>query len=139
MLIVTHNDLTTLTATLYGEVRGCSKAQRENVARVIVNRYNAGWDSSVKAVCLAPYQFSCWLHNDPNYQKILNAPEADPEIWAELLDIATMALTDKGPDRVMDADSYYAVSMKVAPNWARAPARMITRDDAHIFWRVRRS
>lgn len=133
-----YNDLTVLAGTLYGEVRGCSDQERENVAQVILNRYHTGWGLSIQKVCLAPWQFSCWNAKDVNREKILTAAQKDPKTWTEMLNIASSALSGTNPDRVNGADSYYAKSMKKAPFWATAPAVKTFEDGAHIFWRVRR-
>lgn len=132
------NDLNVLTGTLYGEARGCSPEAQENVAQVILNRFHNGWGSSVKSVCLAPWQFSCWNTSDPNRAKILVAYKEDPVVWQALLHTAAAALSGGNPNRINGADSYYAATMKTKPFWAKAPAVQTYADGYHIFWRVRR-
>jgi hypothetical protein len=55
--------------TLYGETRGESRTGKIAVGSVILERVeHRKWDGeTVKEVCLMPYQFSCFLPNDPNY------------------------------------------------------------------------
>lgn len=132
------NDLTVLTGTLYGEARGCSETAQQDVAQAILNRYHSGWGSSVKSVCLAPWQFSCWNSADPNRAKILEAYHTDPVVWEHLLKIACQALAGNNPNRIGGADSYFARTMRNKPYWAKAPAVQTYVDDAHVFWRVRR-
>lgn len=60
-----------LTLTMIGEARGEPIEGLLAVGSVIRNRVNA-LKKSVKDVCLAKYQFSCWNTNDPN-RKLLEA------------------------------------------------------------------
>jgi hypothetical protein len=55
--------------TLYGETRGESREGKIAVGSVILERVDhRKWDgTTIKEVCLMPYQFSCFLPNDPNY------------------------------------------------------------------------
>jgi N-acetylmuramoyl-L-alanine amidase len=62
--------------TIHGEARGCTQEGRAAIAHTILNRCAekkwwgksvAGYpDHSIAAVCLKPFQFSCWNANDPN-------------------------------------------------------------------------
>jgi N-acetylmuramoyl-L-alanine amidase len=60
--------------TIYGEARGESTQGRIAVGSVILERVKrGGWfGKTIKTVILLPYQFSCFLQNDPNYKKLLN-------------------------------------------------------------------
>ena len=55
--------------TLYGETRGESREGKIAVGSVIIERVeHRKWDGeTVKEVCLMPWQFSCFLPNDPNF------------------------------------------------------------------------
>lgn len=136
MSVSFNNDLTVLAGTLYGEIRGGTQEQRENVAQVILNRLRLGQGSSIKGICLAPLQFSSWNTADPNRVKILNAPVNDPKIWAEMVAIATAALLGNNPNRVRNCTNYYAASMSTPPYWAKAPAVRVLNDGASIFMEV---
>lgn len=95
------DDLQVLTATIYGEARGEILPGKQAVAAVILNRVNYAkthhypmfGDGTFKAACLQPYQFSCWLHSDPNYPKLLslNLNVNDP-IIEDCLDTAEAAM-----------------------------------------------
>lgn len=63
--------------TMYGEARGESRSGRIAVGSVILERVeHRNWDGlTVQEVCLKPYQFSCYLPNDPNYPKLRQIAE----------------------------------------------------------------
>lgn len=76
--------------TLLGEARGLHyPIGMVEVSWVIRNRVAAKkwWGSTERAVCLYPWQFSCWNANDPNRAKLLKWPQSDP-IYLKALDIA---------------------------------------------------
>jgi len=58
--------------TIYGEARGESKPGRIAVGSVILERVDKQeWmGKTIKDVCLMPYQFSCYLPADPNFEKL---------------------------------------------------------------------
>lgn len=55
--------------TIYGEARGEEYAGKVAVASVILERVkHRKWDGEdIQSVCLMPYQFSCFLPDDPNF------------------------------------------------------------------------
>lgn len=64
-------DKQALTLTLWGEARGEPLDGKIAVASVIRNRVKAG--QSYRAVCLAPFQFSCWNDgDDENHRKLMS-------------------------------------------------------------------
>lgn len=62
-------DLNYLFCTLFGEARGEPIEGIIAVANVIKNRAYAAM-KLYKDICLAPSQFSCWNHDDPNYSQL---------------------------------------------------------------------
>lgn len=58
--------------TIYGEARGESTAGRIAVGSVILERVeHRKWDGeTIQEVCLMPYQFSCFLPDDPNFKAL---------------------------------------------------------------------
>jgi hypothetical protein len=57
------SDEIALAVTMAGEARGEPVQGRIMVACIVRNRLAAGrWGDTVRAVCLAPAQFSCWWH-----------------------------------------------------------------------------
>lgn len=77
-MTATEKDRDILARTLWGEARGEGLAGQIAVAWTIRNRVNDGkakswWGEGYAGVCQAPYQFSCWNKNDPNYQFLSGA------------------------------------------------------------------
>ena len=66
-------DIQLLALCIWGEARGESYVGKVAVGSVILNRVDkGGWfGKSLKGVILKPYQFSCFLKNDPNYPILL--------------------------------------------------------------------
>jgi len=58
--------------TIYGEARGESREGKIAVGSVILERVDhREWDgNTIHEVCLMPYQFSCYLPGDPNFQAL---------------------------------------------------------------------
>ena len=65
----TEQDIDVLARTIYLEARGETHEGRIAVAHVIKERTEAKgrWKDTVLEVCLQPWQFSCWNHENPNY------------------------------------------------------------------------
>lgn len=61
-----------MSLTIYGEARGESYEGKVAVASVIMERVkHRAWDGEdIQEVCLMPYQFSCYLPDDPNFQAL---------------------------------------------------------------------
>jgi N-acetylmuramoyl-L-alanine amidase len=69
-LIDSLTPLEIATLTLYGEARGERIEGRVAVACVLRNRVKAKrWGKDYTAICLAPYQFSCWLNHDDAHRR----------------------------------------------------------------------
>lgn len=126
------NDLLALAGTLYGEIRGGTPEQRQNIAQVILNRHTQS-GMSVKDVCLARKQFSCWNLDNVNRGKILYADRLDPKNWAIALDAAHAALSGANPNRIKDCTHYFAASMSSVPWWCKPGYYVILNDGASIF------
>ena len=126
----------TMARTLWGEARGCGKDGMSHVANVIVNRASSPrwWGDDIITVCRAPWQFSCWNIDDPNYDKLLAVTTSDPE-FATAVFISITATMRQLPDATDGADSYYAMSMKVPPTWAKRATKTFS-DGFHTFMRV---
>jgi N-acetylmuramoyl-L-alanine amidase len=103
--------------TVWGEARGEGAAGMAAVAHVLANRLaSKRWGPSLNAVCLWPYQFSCWLPGDPNLPKLIALPDDDATLalCAQAVDDAMSG----APDPVGGATHYYA-DMIPPPGWAR--------------------
>jgi spore germination cell wall hydrolase CwlJ-like protein len=64
--------------TIYGEARGEKQHGRIAVGSTILERVDKQtWMGKTnQAVCLMPYQFSCYLPSDPNFEKLMEIAEA---------------------------------------------------------------
>lgn len=122
----------TLARTLWGEARGEGREGMMAVASVILNRAAkpGWWGRSVAEVCLRPWQFSCWLADDPNRAKLEQVGERDPQ-FRLAQQIAEQALSGGLPDYTFGATHYHAVD--IAPTWAQGhtPCVVIGR---HAFY-----
>lgn len=143
----TVDDVVVLARTIYGEARGEDRLGREMVASVVMNRVRMDlghdgrpdwWGEGVGEVCMKPFQFSCWLPDDPNRAKMLAVTEADP-VFRECLEIARTAISGDLPDRAGGATHYLnpRLTEKIygMPKWAagRAP---VASHGRHDFYRV---
>lgn len=133
MEIQRQTDIDTLARILWGEARGEGLGGMKAVACVVMNRLaKPGWwsrqkgddvpDDTVQAVCRDPYQFSCWLHNDPNLPKMLLLDDSDP-VFRQAVQIATLAVDGELKDITNGGTSYHTIKppragMKWPPYWA---------------------
>jgi spore germination cell wall hydrolase CwlJ-like protein len=105
------------------------------VAHVVLNRVRAQryWGRTITAVCLKPYQFSCWNANDPNRTKLLELQARD----ARLQQVAHVVQRVQGhayPDPTNGATHYHNRWMARPPRWVqgRPPCRVIGN---HAFYK----
>jgi N-acetylmuramoyl-L-alanine amidase len=126
----------TLARTIWGEARGEASGGMEAVASVILNRaaHPRWWGKDVSGVCLKPYQFSCWLENDPNRPKMLAVDEKTDAPFARALAIADSALAGTLHDATGGADSYADLRV-CSPPWAKT-ARQTAQIGHHTFFKV---
>ena len=117
------SDSDVMARTLWGEARGEPIKGIEAVASVIMNRLllsrAAGgywWGDTIKEICQAPYQFSCWNKNDPNLPKMLAITPED-KAFAMCLRIARRAINGTLQDPTSGATHYHAKSS--TPYWAK--------------------
>ncbi len=111
------DDIDILARTLFGEAESGNTQDAQAIASVIMNRVAyPNWPYSVSKVCLQPWQFSCWNHNDPNRQRILDASGA----WFEKCKkIAADAIAGRLVDMTHKSTHYYATYVP-APKWSKA-------------------
>lgn len=126
-----------LARTMWGEARNQGDQGLQAVANVVINRFKSGktwWGHDVRSVCLAPFQFSCWLVGDPNRAKLLAVSEND-KIFRLCIDLAGEAIDGDLPDVTNGATSYYARTMPQPPKWA-ADLTPCAEIGAHIFFQT---
>lgn len=128
-------DQSILARTLYGEAEANNEADAVAIANVVLNRARHGkqWPSGVAAVCLQPWQFSCWNVNDPNRERILNASGE----WFERCKQIAAEVMKSNIDPTNGATHYYATYI-AAPKWAKGhrPCYTVTHKtgDLHLFF-----
>ncbi|UVE47624.1 cell wall hydrolase [Pseudomonas chlororaphis] len=138
-MTATEKDRDILARTLWGEARGEGLAGQIAVAWTIRNRVNDGrtkswWGEGYAGVCQAPYQFSCWNKNDPNYQFLSGAKPIQAGQFAQALRAADQVIAGAVPDPTGGATHYYATTMPKVPAWA-AKARQTVRIGQHVFFK----
>lgn len=127
-----------LALVIYGEARGESAEGKIAVGSVILERVKRdGWfGKNLHDVILKPYQFSCFLEQDPNYPKLLHIAEQwDEEMTSnaalnDCYGIASGLLSGKIPLSVM-ATHYKVFTCNVY--WTKEMVR-VTKIAAHEFY-----
>jgi len=120
-----EEDLMVMARTVWGEARGESEDGQLAVAYIILNRARnfkgrkgMFGNGTIKSVCFAYKQFSCWNKDDPNYNKILKLDQSDKE-YSAIKKICFNVLLGKLHDITRGSTHYYAKSMKKEPYWAK--------------------
>ena len=123
--------------TLFGEARGEKLSGIEAVANVILNRVKHAqkigsfwWGKTIEEVCLKPFQFSCWIKNDPNRQLLMRYL-SDNRVYQICERVAKRAIAGFLPDNTKGATHYHTKA--VNPSWARCaiPSAQIGH---HLFY-----
>lgn len=110
------------------------------VAWTIRNRSDDGkakswWGEGYAGVCKAPYQFSCWNANDPNFAYLSRAKPIPAGQLALARSAADQVLNGLAPDPTGGATHYYATIMPKARAWA-AKATQAVRLGHHAFFKA---
>ena len=118
--------------TIYGEARGASLADMAAVANAVMNRVVRGgwWGDTIEAVCLKPYQFSCWNDGDPNRSKI-EAVSDQNSVFLQCTTIAQLAADGLLRDMTNGATHYHTTSFR--PGWAMGHEPCY-RTNVHVFY-----
>lgn len=133
-------DLDILSRTLYGEAEANNERDAISIANVICNRTEfKNWPNSISAVCLQPYQFSCWNANDPNRQRIM---DASGEWFEKCKQIAAKEIQERASgisnDPTFRSTHYYETGVKKKPAWAKGkqPVAFVNHKSGtkHIFF-----
>jgi len=133
-------DTDTLARTLWGEARGESHNGRIAVANVILNRLAFSkekkgywWGNSIEAICLKPWQFSCWNANDPNYEKLKSVTD-DDDVFRDCLEIAERAVSGGLEDLTDGATHYHVASQSFPEAWGE-PVEPHFSLGRHLFYK----
>lgn len=135
-------DLEFMARTIWGEARGEGRQGKYAVAYVIMNRVKANkkhyGGSTIKGVCLKPWQFSCWNKDDPNLPKLKAVALGDP-IFNECVKITLDVMLAASGSNYGVADpsngaTHYYVDGSPVPAWrkGRKPCAIIGR---HLFFK----
>lgn len=117
--------------TLYMEARGEGEHGQRAVATVIYNRAkNTG--KTFEAVCLQPFQFSCW--NASKTRKIAPKTRSDAKAYELCLAIEKELLT--GNFEPLGEWTHYYNPRLCSPKWAR-DGQNKTQIGNHIFLKTR--
>lgn len=121
-------DVDIMARTLFGEAASGNVEDAEVIASTIYNRivFN-NWPDTATAVCLQPWQYSCWNSNDPGRARIQNASGR----WFELCrDIAFSTL--KGVNSYIDLGlTHYYATYVARPKWAKGKKHVHAVPNAH--------
>lgn len=144
------DDKEILARTLWGEARGeCKVYDRPvleitdsriqgllAVGNVIHNRFlqKTWYGSTIRQVCLKPYQFSCWNEHDPNLESLLTV-DFTRRVFRICLFVAEAVIRNEAPDMTSGADHYHATSMKNFPSWVHY-AKQTVKIGGHIFYKM---
>ncbi len=116
--------------TLWAECRGEPEEGQRAVAHVLLNRLKDGrafFGKTLAGICLRPFQFSCWNHNDPQRDRMALLTEQQ---LAPQLHILNLARVQADPTK--GALYYYSDSMATPPSWA-AKMTFIVKIGRHNF------
>ncbi|WP_415771072.1 cell wall hydrolase [Pseudomonas sp. LB3P38] len=138
-MTATGKDRDVLARTLWGEARGEGLRGQIAIAWTIRNRVNDGrakswWGEGYAGVCQAPYQFSCWNKNDPNFTYICGNKLIPASEFARAHAAADQVIAGSAPDPTGGATHYYATTMPKAPLWA-AKAKQTLKLGHHVFFK----
>lgn len=139
-MIASLPPLIVMALTVWGEARGEAPAGQRAVAWVIRNRADnpSWWGRDLADVCLKKYQFSCWNHDDPNYQRLINeATRCRPDFKAIRLICESVMLSQSADDDPTNGADHYCtrdVAKKTSWTHGQVPVAEIGR---HLFYRLR--
>ena len=107
-----------LARTLIGEADAEDLPGLAAVAWVIRTRAERGgwYGSDIYGVCRAPWQFSCWNHNDPNYPRISSDWLDVTDNYYRAYGVACLVMMGEMDNPAPDADHYYCPEL-CAPAW----------------------
>jgi len=140
----TDRDIDTLARTIWGEARNQGRGGMIAVAWCIRNRVDMDlhddgkpdwWGEGYTGVCRAPWQFSCWNKNDPNFPYLVSQKLIPAGQFMECREAALAAINSHEPDPTGGATHYYnPKAVSKTPAWVKGSTRT-TQIGAHIFFK----
>lgn len=142
-LIASLSDAEVVAVTLWGEARNEGHKGRAAIAHVVENRVKDGrYGKTARAVCLRPWQFSCWTPKggQANYERVIDAARAIKRatpLGPQLLDcLAIVDTLPSIPDMTMGATHYVTQELfeTKPPKWA-VGLTPCARVGSHVFFK----
>ena len=115
---VEQDEIVLLAMCVFGESRGDTLQAKTGVACVVRNRLHQHWMGAKTwaDVILKPYQFDCFLANDPNSKKLLTPLKYETAaVWDCCYSIAHDVHAGKTPDNTAGAVFYFSLPIKIPP------------------------
>lgn len=114
------SDLELLARCIWGEARGEPVEGKVAVAAVIKNRIKgvARYGVTLKSVILKPWQFSCFLPKDPNFDLIRTGIPG--KTFNHCKFVAGLSLKGLLVDNTRGATHYHVADMEHPPNWSKS-------------------
>lgn len=120
--------------TVYGEARGEPVEGQLAVINTINNR-SKNRAQTIKEVCFARLQFSCWNQNDPNFPILMELANQiivdripDNKAFNQIAYLTEGILSNRLSDNSRGSDHYMTTDLFQSdkrPSWARNPKRQI--------------
>lgn len=120
------DDVDILTHTVYGEARGESAEGQAAVAWIVRNRVAKRREymgTTIKDVCLKPYQFSCWNFGSDSRQTLLHL-QTDNELYKKIRQVVEKVLNGTIPDNTKGSTHYHEKGIK--PYWKKSKIPVVT-------------
>ncbi|HRD89495.1 MAG TPA: cell wall hydrolase [Accumulibacter sp.] len=122
-------ELTIVAQTLWAEARGEGEEGMRAVACVIGKRLSRRYrgKTSLAAVCLDPWQFSCWNQGDRNRSQLERIARTPDAAYRQASQIARELALGNLQDITCGATHYVAGTLRKRPDWLRGktPCKVI--------------
>lgn len=130
-----QQEIDIVAATLWGEARNQGEQGMRAVASVIENRRRQSYrgKATAAAVCLDPWQFSCWNANDPNLPRLRRLSSQPDAQYLLARRIAAEVQQGSLADITRKARHYYAASLRPPAYWSRGKSPCVVIGD-HLFF-----
>jgi len=138
------NDFEILCLTVIGEGRGEPVEGQIAIANVIMNRSRIQ-KKSIKEICLAPAQFSCWNETDPNRLlletliKEILLGNHEVGFYKQIMYVVGGVYDGKISDNTKGVQNYMTTKLfnsPLRPGWAKKPKAEPFQIGSHTFIRV---